>query len=120
MQVLVDQAQLIFRLAPQGYSFASGAALSSDAFIVGGATHGTSVARLQSLHWDALPSCLTPRLHAAVAACGDHLFVLVSPLASLTPSDAVQRPFHTLSSKSLPCWRLHDGESPNLRPLTVT
>lgn len=61
---------------PQGYSFASGAALSSDAFIVGGATHGTSVARLQNLHWEALPSCLTPRLHAAVAACGDHLFVL--------------------------------------------
>lgn len=63
----------------QGYSFASGAGLSSDAFIMGGATHGTSVARLGLglRHWDTLPSCLTPRLHSAAVACFGHLFVLV-------------------------------------------
>lgn len=62
----------------QGYSFASGAALNSDAFIAGGATHGTSIARLRGGAWDALPSCVTPRLHSAVVACNGHLFVLVS------------------------------------------
>ena len=61
----------------QGYSFASGAGLNSDAFIIGGATHGTSVARLQDTHWDTLPGCLTPRLHSAAVACFGHLFVLV-------------------------------------------
>jgi hypothetical protein len=64
----------------QGYSFASGAGLSSDAFIMGGATHGTSVARLResgATHWDTLPGCLTPRLHSAAVACFGHLFVLV-------------------------------------------
>ena len=61
----------------QGYSFASGASLSREAFIIGGATHGTSIARLQETHWDSLPSCLTPRLHSAAVACFGHLFVLV-------------------------------------------
>lgn len=64
----------------QGYSFASGAGLNSDAFIIGGATHGTSVARLResgATHWDTLPGCLTPRLHSAAVACFGHLFVLV-------------------------------------------
>lgn len=66
-------------LLPQGYSFATGCVTGSGAYIVAGATHGNSVARLASAaaaSWQQLPQCNKPRLHTAATACCNELYVL--------------------------------------------
>lgn len=46
--------------------------------MIGGATVGTCVSRLESGSWRHITAPLTSRLHAAAAAAPDRLYLLVS------------------------------------------
>jgi hypothetical protein len=62
------------------FSFAGGAATRTGVFVVGGATHSVSVARLdrRSRVWHPAAQPTVPRVHCAVAALPEMLFLLVS------------------------------------------
>ena len=61
------------------FSFAGGAATRTGVFVVGGATHSVSVARLdrKSRVWHPAAQPAVPRVHCAVAALPEALFLLV-------------------------------------------
>ena len=67
------------------FSFAGGAATRTGVYVVGGATHSVSVARLdrKSRVWHPAAQPAVPRVHCAVAALPESLFLLVhlSPIA---------------------------------------
>lgn len=71
---------------PASFSFAGGAAMRDGVYVVGGASHSMSVARLdrQTRVWHTLRPPAVSRVHCAVAALPDALFVLVPPLTLAT------------------------------------
>ena len=65
------------------FSFAGGAATRTGVFVVGGATHSVSVARLdrKSRVWHPAGQPAVPRVHCAVAALPEQLLLLVSAIS---------------------------------------
>jgi len=107
-----------------GYSFACGAAFggAEDGHVIGGATIGTCVSRLEGGSWRHVAAPLTSRLHAAAAAAPDRLYLLVChpPCDSQPGRHSVPWAYHffstgaatTLGSTQLPSCRVAGRAQP--------